>query len=67
MRVQNADWSDAKIVRVSHTKASVIGPSIQIPITKGRLNLGTWQGRRDDCEEMKLMKNRNIFDGVPRE
>jgi len=29
---------------VSHTKTSVIGPSIQIPITRGRLNLGTWQG-----------------------
>ena len=28
----------------SHTKASIIGPSITIPITKGRLNLGTWQG-----------------------
>ncbi|KIO23128.1 hypothetical protein M407DRAFT_113087 [Tulasnella calospora MUT 4182] len=29
---------------VSHTKTSIIGPSIQIPITGGRLNLGTWQG-----------------------
>jgi len=29
---------------VSHTKTSIIGPSIQIPITNGRLNLGTWQG-----------------------
>jgi len=29
---------------VSHTKTSLIGPSIQIPITDGRLNLGTWQG-----------------------
>ena len=28
----------------SHTKTSIIGPSITIPITKGRLNLGTWQG-----------------------
>ena len=28
----------------SHTKTSVIGPSLTIPITKGRLNLGTWQG-----------------------
>ena len=28
----------------SHTKTSIIGPSITIPITRGRLNLGTWQG-----------------------
>ncbi|WFC99746.1 Rho GTPase activating protein [Malassezia yamatoensis] len=28
----------------SHTKASIIGPSVTIPITEGRLNLGTWQG-----------------------
>ncbi|KNZ78848.1 UPF0047 protein C4A8.02c [Termitomyces sp. J132] len=29
---------------VSHTKASLIGSSISIPITNGKLNLGTWQG-----------------------
>ena len=28
----------------SHTKTSIIGPSLTIPITMGRLNLGTWQG-----------------------
>ncbi|WFD02311.1 hypothetical protein MOBT1_000993 [Malassezia obtusa] len=28
----------------SHSKASIIGPSLTIPITDGRLNLGTWQG-----------------------
>lgn len=28
----------------AHAKASIIGPSLIIPITKGRLNLGTWQG-----------------------
>ena len=28
----------------SHTKTSIIGPSITIPLTRGRLNLGTWQG-----------------------
>lgn len=28
----------------AHIKASLIGTSVQIPITKGRLNLGTWQG-----------------------
>ncbi|OAX44711.1 hypothetical protein K503DRAFT_388 [Rhizopogon vinicolor AM-OR11-026] len=29
---------------VSHTKTSLIGATISIPITDGRLNLGTWQG-----------------------
>ncbi|MCC8153864.1 MAG: secondary thiamine-phosphate synthase enzyme YjbQ [Tannerellaceae bacterium] len=28
----------------AHIKASVIGQSVTIPITNGRLNLGTWQG-----------------------
>ncbi|KAF9056261.1 hypothetical protein BJ165DRAFT_1412450 [Panaeolus papilionaceus] len=29
---------------VSHTKATLVGSSITIPITDGKLNLGTWQG-----------------------
>lgn len=28
----------------AHIKSSVLGASIQIPISKGELNLGTWQG-----------------------
>ncbi len=28
----------------AHIKSTVIGPSVQIPVTSGRLNLGTWQG-----------------------
>lgn len=28
----------------SHIKASLLGPSVTVPITNGRLNLGTWQG-----------------------
>lgn len=28
----------------AHLKASTLGASVTIPITKGRLNLGTWQG-----------------------
>jgi secondary thiamine-phosphate synthase enzyme len=28
----------------AHLKASIIGSSVTIPITHGRLNLGTWQG-----------------------
>jgi len=28
----------------AHLKASILGSSVTIPITDGRLNLGTWQG-----------------------
>lgn len=28
----------------AHLKASIIGQSLSLPITNGRLNLGTWQG-----------------------
>ena len=28
----------------AHLKSSILGSSIQVPITDGRLNLGTWQG-----------------------
>lgn len=28
----------------AHVKAALIGSSVTIPITNGRLNLGTWQG-----------------------
>ena len=28
----------------SHIKASILGSSVSVPITNGRLNLGTWQG-----------------------
>ncbi len=28
----------------AHIKASLLGPSVQIPITKGKPNLGIWQG-----------------------
>ncbi len=28
----------------AHVKSSIVGTSLQIPITDGKLNLGTWQG-----------------------
>ena len=28
----------------AHSKSSIIGTSVTIPITNGKLNLGTWQG-----------------------
>ena len=33
-------WDDMP----AHAKATLVGPSLTIPITDGRLNLGTWQG-----------------------
>ncbi|WP_370315371.1 secondary thiamine-phosphate synthase enzyme YjbQ [Thalassolituus sp.] len=28
----------------AHIKSSILGPSLTIPVTDGKLNLGTWQG-----------------------
>ncbi|MEX0905608.1 MAG: secondary thiamine-phosphate synthase enzyme YjbQ [Balneolaceae bacterium] len=28
----------------SHLKSSILGHSVSVPVTNGRLNLGTWQG-----------------------
>ena len=28
----------------AHVKSSLLGASVTVPITEGRLNLGTWQG-----------------------
>ncbi len=28
----------------AHVKSSLVGVSLSIPITNGKLNLGTWQG-----------------------
>ncbi|MEM9869192.1 MAG: secondary thiamine-phosphate synthase enzyme YjbQ [Bacteroidota bacterium] len=44
----------------AHIKASLLGNSVQIPITKGGLNLGTWQGiylceHRDNASARKLV------------
>ena len=44
----------------AHIKASMLGTSVQIPITDGQLNLGIWQGiylgeHRDTGGERKLV------------
>ena len=44
----------------AHLKASLLGSSVSIPITDGRLNLGTWQGiylceHRNHGSERKLI------------
>ena len=44
----------------AHIKASIMGSSVTIPITNGRLNMGTWQGiylceHRDYSSERELV------------
>ena len=44
----------------AHLKSSLLGSSVQIPITNGNLNLGTWQGiylceHRNYSRERKLV------------
>ena len=43
----------------AHIKASLMGSSVQIPITSGRLNLGIWQGIYL-CEHRNYGGSRNI-------
>lgn len=43
-RRRQADPSDS----VSHLKTSLVGNSITLPISKGKLVLGTWQGWVED-------------------
>ena len=31
-------------ILTAHVKTALMGPSVTIPITNGKLNLGTWQG-----------------------
>ena len=44
----------------SHIKSSLLGSSVSMPVTNGRLNLGTWQGiylceHRNDGGSRKLL------------
>ncbi|MUH37953.1 YjbQ family protein [Zobellia amurskyensis] len=43
----------------AHIKASLMGTSVQIPITNGRLNLGIWQGVYL-CEHRNHASGRNL-------
>ncbi len=43
----------------AHIKSSLMGASIQIPITNGKLNLGIWQGIYL-CEHRNYASGRNI-------
>ncbi|APG58948.1 secondary thiamine-phosphate synthase enzyme YjbQ [Christiangramia salexigens] len=44
----------------AHIKSSLTGTSLQIPITKGALNLGTWQGIYL-CEHRNEGGSRNVI------
>ena len=44
----------------AHLKSSILGSSIQIPITNGSLNLGTWQGIYL-CEHRNHGGSRTLF------
>lgn len=37
----NAKWGDGN--GFSHVRASMLGPSLSVPFSKGKLSLGTWQ------------------------
>ena len=44
----------------AHLKASLLGSSVSVPLTNGRLNIGTWQGiylceHRDHATSRKLV------------
>lgn len=43
----------------AHIKASVLGASVEIPITNGKLNLGIWQGIYL-CEHRNYASGRNV-------
>lgn len=43
----------------AHIKASLMGTSVQIPITNGKLNLGIWQGIYL-CEHRDNASSRNV-------
>lgn len=43
----------------AHIKASLMGSSVQIPITEGKLNLGIWQGIYL-CEHRDKASGRNL-------
>ena len=43
----------------AHLKSSLLGSSVQIPITNGKLNLGTWQGIYL-CEHRNYNRERNL-------
>ncbi len=43
----------------AHIKAALIGTSLSIPVTRGRLNLGTWQGIYL-CEHRDRARSRRV-------
>ena len=44
----------------AHLKASILGTTLNIPVSEGKLNLGTWQGIYL-CEHRKNKPTRKII------
>ncbi|MEQ4673773.1 secondary thiamine-phosphate synthase enzyme YjbQ [Providencia vermicola] len=44
----------------AHLKSSLLGASLTIPVTNGRLNMGTWQGIYL-CEHRNFATNRKVI------
>lgn len=46
----------------AHAKCSLFGVSLTIPITNGKLNLGTWQGIYlcDTCRELEAYAHKRL-------
>ena len=40
----NGPYAHSEGNSAAHVKASVVGPSVAIPVEAGKLHLGTWQG-----------------------
>lgn len=54
----DARWGDGN--GFSHVRAALLGPSIQIPFTNGKLALGTWQ-QIVFCDFDNRARHRKIF------
>ena len=47
-------------ILIAHVKTSLMGASVTIPLTNGKLNIGTWQGiwlceHRDHASSRKIV------------
>jgi hypothetical protein len=52
----------AAAAAAAHCKSSMFGASVSIPITKGRLNLGTWQVRPRLLSSCRLVSSCRLLE-----
>jgi hypothetical protein len=47
-----------------HVKSTLIGASVNIPITNGKFNLGTWQGKKEalELEVNRIVASNNVLE-----